>query len=389
VRILHIGKYYAPERGGIESQTQALCEWMAARGHAVAALVHQRPGIWRTTRETLAGVDVRRVACIAAPVYTPLSPTFPLALSRALREIEPDLIHVHLPNASAFALLASPAARRLPWIVHWHADIPPDALDWRLRTGYAFYRPLEQAILKHASAIVATSNAYLDASAALAPWRDKTTVIPLGVDDVELVQAQPDLWPSGDGLCLLAVGRLSHYKGFDVLIDALTRAPHARLLLIGEGEEADALRRRAAAPALAGRIRFAGATDDETLQAAYAAADALVLPSLDRGEAFGLVLLEAMRARVPVIASAIPGSGIGEVVVDGESGLLVPPGDARALAAVIRSIGNPKLRQRLAAGGRARWESRFTLEGAARAWLELYADRRANRGGADKATDRG
>jgi glycosyltransferase involved in cell wall biosynthesis len=125
------------------------------------------------------------------------------------------------------------------------------------------------------------------------------------------------------------------------------------------------------------------------LQAAYAAADALVLPSLDRGEAFGLVLLEAMRARVPVIASAIPGSGIGEVVVDGESGLLVPPGDARALAAVIRSIGNPKLRQRLAAGGRARWESRFTLEGAARAWLELYADRRANRGGADKATDRG
>lgn len=376
MRILHIGKYYAPERGGIESQTQALCEWMAARSHPVAALVHQRPAIWRTTRETLAGVDVRRVACIAAPVYTPISPTFPIALSRALREIEPDLLHVHLPNPSAFALLASRAARRVPWIVHWHADIPPDARDWRLRAGYALYRPFEQAILKRASAIVATSQAYLDASIALAPWRSKATVIPLGVDDIVLPEAQPDLWPSGTGLRLLAVGRLSHYKGFDVLIAALAQTPDARLLLIGDGEEAEALRRLAAAPSVAGRIRFAGATDDAMLQAAYATADALVLPSLDRGEAFGLVLLEAMRARVPVIASAIPGSGIGEVVVDGESGLLVPPGDADALAAAIRSIGDAALRRRLAIAGRERWENRFTLERAAQAWLALYADRR-------------
>lgn len=374
MRILHIGKYYAPMRGGIESQTQALCEWMAARGHAVAALVHQRPGMLRTTRETLAGVDLRRVACIAAPVYTPLSPTFPRALSRALREAEPDLIHVHLPNVSAFALLANRTARRLPWIVHWHADIPPDARDWRLRAGYTFYRPFEQAILKRASAIVATSQAYLDASAALAPWRGKASVIPLGVDDAALPEARPDLWPAGGGLRLLAVGRLSHYKGFAVLIEALARAPDARLLLIGEGEEADALRRLASAPDFAGRIRFAGAADDATLQAAYAAADALVLPSLDRGEAFGLVLLEAMRASVPVIASAIPGSGIGEVVADGESGLLVPPGDAPALAAAIRTIGDAALRRRLAMNGRARWESRFTLERAMRAWLGLYAD---------------
>jgi glycosyltransferase involved in cell wall biosynthesis len=281
-----------------------------------------------------------------------------------------------LPNASAFALLASPAARTTPWIVHWHADIPPDALDWRLRAGYAFYRPFEQAILRRASAIVATSSAYLDASAALAPWRGKASVIPLGAGDVELPEARPDLWPAGDGLRLLAVGRLSHYKGFDVLIDALTRASDARLLLIGEGEQAEALRRLAAASAVAGRIRFAGAVDDATLQGAYAAADALVLPSLDRGEAFGLVLLEAMRARLAVIASAIPGSGIGEVVVDGESGLLVPPGDVDALAAAIRSIGDATLRRRLATGGRSRWEKRFTLERAAQAWLALYADRR-------------
>ena len=90
MRILHLGKYYAPERGGIESYTRALCEWSVARGHALAALVHQRPRTWRTTRENIGGVEVRRVACLGAPVYTPLSPTFPLELSRALRELAPD-----------------------------------------------------------------------------------------------------------------------------------------------------------------------------------------------------------------------------------------------------------------------------------------------------------
>jgi glycosyltransferase involved in cell wall biosynthesis len=374
MRILHLGKYYAPERGGIESHLRALCEWTAARGHAVAALVHQRPGTWRTTRETIGGVEVRRVACIGAPVYTPLSPTFPLELARALHDFEPDLLHLHLPNPSCFSLLASARARHLPWIVHWHSDIPPDAPDWRLRFGYRAYRPFEQALLKRASAVVATSEAYLDASAALAPWRAKTSVIPLGTDDVTLPPARPELWPAGDGLRLLAVGRLSHYKGFDVLIDALARTAQTRLLLIGEGECADDLRRLAIERDLGNRIRFAGALDEETLLAAYAAADALVLPSLNRGEAFGLVLLEAMRARLPVIASAIPGSGIGEVVVDGETGILVTPGDAAALAAAIGRMDGPELRRRLGAGGRRRWETQFTLESAAQRWLALYAN---------------
>lgn len=374
MRILHLGKYYAPERGGIESHLRALCEWTAARGHAVAALVHQRPGTWRTTRETIGGVEIRRVACIGAPVYTPLSPTFPLELARALRDFEPGLLHLHLPNPSCFSLFASARARRLPWIVHWHSDIPPDAPDWRLRFGYRAYRPFEQALLKRARAIVATSQSYLDASVALKPWRAKTSVIPLGTDDVTLPPAQPDLWPAGDGLRLLAVGRLSHYKGFDVLIDALKQTAQTRLLLIGEGECADDLRALAVERDLGNRIRFAGALDEETLLAAYATADALVLPSLNRGEAFGLVLLEAMRARLPVIASAIPGSGIGEVVVDGETGILVTPGDAAALATAIGRMNDPELRQRLGAGGRRRWEIQFTLERAAQRWLALYED---------------
>ena len=374
MRILHLGKYYAPERGGIESYTQALCEWTLAQGHAVAALVHQRPGTWRTTREAVDGIEVRRVACIAAPVYTPVSPTYPFELSRALADFAPDLLHLHLPNPSCFALLASARAQRVPWIVHWHSDIPPDAPDWRLRTGYRVYKPFEQALLKRAAAVVATSDAYLNASVALAPWRAKARVIALGAGDVVLPPPRRDIWPDSDGVRWLAVGRLSHYKGFDVLLRALADVPDARLVIVGEGECANELRETAAKCGVAGRVRFAGAVDEATLLAAYASADAFVLPSLNRGEAFGLVLLEAMRARLPVVASAIEGSGIGEVVSDGDSGLLVPPGNAAALAAALARMRDADLRARMGARGRERFEASFTLERSAQRWLQLYQD---------------
>jgi glycosyltransferase involved in cell wall biosynthesis len=173
-------------------------------------------------------------------------------------------------------------------------------------------------------------------------------------------------------LRLLAVGRLSRYKGFDVLLDALARLPGARLLLVGDGECARELRAQAQAGGTSGRIAFAGALPDEALAGAYAAAEAFVLTSLDRSEAFGLVLLEAMRAGLPGVASAIPGSGVGSVVLEGQTGLMVPPADAPALAAALAQLDDAALRARLGTAGRQRWASDFTLEQSARAMRRLY-----------------
>lgn len=384
LRVLHVGKFYAPQRGGIERHVQDLAEWQVAHGIVTQVLVHQPPGRWFGTRDVVDGVTVERAGCIAAPLYAPISPGFPLRLSSMIRRHRPQVLHLHLPNASCFALLASPTARRLPWIVHWHADISPDAKDWRLHVAYRLYRPFEQAVLKRAAAIIVTSQAYCDASVALKPWLAKTQVIGLGLRPAPKSNAPIPDWPPGDGIKLLAVGRLSYYKGFDTLFDALALmrdrrdVPMPRLLLVGEGEHGCRLRKHATEFNLDEYVRFAGGVDDGTLHAAYSNADLFVLPSLDRSEAFGLVLLEAMRASLPVVASAIAGSGVCHVVADDVTGELFAAGDASALAdALTRMTREPARRERMGAAGNQRWRDEFSLQRSASEVAALYARVRA------------
>lgn len=394
MRILHIGKFFPPHPGGIERCMADLCGALHARGVTVAALAHNEPGEKTIQRHEVGGFDVTLAACHGHLLYAPVSPAFPRLLKRSLARIRPDLLHLHLPNTSAFFALLSPAARRLPWIVHWHADIPLDTRRRMLRIAYGIYRPWERAMLRRAAAVIATSEPYRDSSPALAPWRGKTHVIPLGIADGpspatspgdegiaprdSLATLRPRPPASSSRLRVLAVGRLSYFKGIDVLLRAIAEVENASLSIVGDGECRTALQRFAVDLGIAGRVQFAGRIDmDErgaaTLQAAYENADVFCLPSTDRAESFGLVLLEAMRARLPVIASAISGSGVGYVVRDGETGLLVAPGDAGALAQALRRLSaDADLRTRLGSAGAQRWSDEFTLDRAADRVLQLY-----------------
>jgi glycosyltransferase involved in cell wall biosynthesis len=431
MRVLHIGKFFPPHPGGIERCMADLCAALHEHNVEIAALAHAEPGARGSEHRDPAGFDVTLAACHGRLLYAPLSPGFPLALSRTIRRFRPDILHLHVPNTSAFCALLSPAARRLRWIVHWHADIPLDTRQRLLRAAYGVYRHVETAMLRRADAIVATSEPYRDTSAALAPFRAKTHVIPLGIAPnapahttlpVESIGLRGERetyasWPAeahpphpalstiaSDGreekdsparpnasiadsaqpsahsppLRILAVGRLSYFKGIDVLLRAVAQLPRASLLVIGDGGCREALERLARELRIETRVRFAGRIDmdargEAILAAAYANADVFCLPSTDRAESFGLVLLEAMRSRRPVVASAIPGSGVGYVVRDGETGLLVPRGDVSALVvALARLADDAALRSRLGAAGEQRWRDEFTLDRTAERVLELY-----------------
>ena len=162
------------------------------------------------------------------------------------------------------------------------------------------------------------------------------------------------------------------------LIDALALLPPplgARLVVVGDGPERAGLAARARERGLASRVAFRGRVSDAELQAAYRDADVLVLPSVvdARGdtEGLGVVLLEAMAFHVPVVASRL--GGITDIVTDGKTGLLVPPGDAAALAAALRGLAEDRTRaRRLAEAGHQVLQERFSWPAITARWLAVY-----------------
>jgi len=219
-RVLHVGKYFPPATGGMERFLGDLVGAQRAAGGDVSVLVH-------ASESTDSRADppwVMRCPVWFRLIFAPISPAFPIWLSRAIRRFAPDVLHLHMPNLSGFWALLLPAARALPWVVHWHADVVPSQFRLALRLSYPHYRIFERAVLERALAIVATSPQYLEASSALRPWRLKCHVIPLGLDPGRLAEIGPKetvgLW-HGNGLRLLSIGRLTYYKGFDTLIRAV------------------------------------------------------------------------------------------------------------------------------------------------------------------------
>ena len=174
---------------------------------------------------------------------------------------------------------------------------------------------------------------------------------------------------AGEGTRLLFVGRLAAVKGLPVLIEAMGTAtrgtPDLHLTLIGDGADRAALERQVEAAGLSAHVTFAGYKSQAEVADALTRTDVFVLPSFAEG--VPVVLMEALAARVPVIATRV--AGVGELVEDGVSGLTVPPGDAGSLAdAIARLAKDQALRARMGEAGRAKVEAEYDQQAEA-AWL--------------------
>jgi glycosyltransferase involved in cell wall biosynthesis len=382
LRVLHVGKYYPPFAGGMENFLADLLGALRETGIDARGLVHDHstPRSRKRGRGDLPQPDyVRRVPSYGTLLYSPLSPGFPSALQKQIRDFQPDLLHLHLPNTSAFWALAISCARQLKWVIHWHSDVVPSSIDGRMSTAYRFYRPFEQAVLNRATSVVATSDRYLASSEPLRRWRHKCGVIPLGLDPKRFRRPAPRdvqwagaLWGSVKHR-VLSVGRLTYYKGHEILIRAAASLDRTRILVVGEGQIGGRLRGLAESMGLSDKVRFLGSVSEPKIRSLFSTCDCLCLPSIERTEAFGLVLLEAMVFGKPVVASDIPGSGVGWVVKHGETGLLVDPGNHVDLSGVLRRmLGNPNMLAEMGEAGRKRFEALFRIEAIASNVTRLY-----------------
>jgi len=356
MRILHLGKYFPPVAGGMERFLGDLVGAQRDSGDIASVLVHGNA-------EATDPPWLRRVPVWFRLFFAPISPAYLLWLRRAIRDYRPEVLHIHLPNVSAFWALMLPSARKLPWVVHWHADIELSRRS--LRLAYPHYHLFERAVLEKAERVIVSSREYLAASAPLRSWRDKCDVIPLGVDPARLPDVMAtagDRYWRGDGLRLLAVGRLTYYKGFETLIRAVAGNAGLDLVIVGEGEERPRLERLISETRELPHARLLGELNDDALMALMATCDVFCLPSCERTEAFGIVLLEAMRYGKPLVVSDIEGSGVRWVAREGQNAIAVATGDVPAWRAALQALAaSPEERARLGTLGLFRYHREFDI----------------------------
>jgi glycosyltransferase involved in cell wall biosynthesis len=363
MRVVQLGKYYYPHMGGIETHLDLLCRSLSHSVDVEAVVFN----IGRETlREAVEGVSVTRCGTLVTFASSPVSPAMAWELSKR----NYDVLHLHTPNPlAAAAYLASRKPRRHALVVTHHSDIVRQA---RLKH---LVSPVMRMVLERADAILTTSPNYLASSKELEPFRTKCHVVPYGLD---LQALAPDegarstaarIRAQHPGPLVLSVGRLIYYKGFDVAIEAM-KGTAATLLIIGEGPLRASLEAKARALDVADRVAFVGEVHNRSLLPYYLAADLFVLASVARSEAFGIVQLEAMACRVPVVNTALD-SGVPFASRHGDTGITVPPGDAIALGAAIRRLlGDADLRRHYGERGRARVEAEFSVgQMAAAIWL--------------------
>ncbi|HYT05205.1 MAG TPA: glycosyltransferase family 4 protein [Gemmatimonadales bacterium] len=297
------------------------------------------------------------------------------AIWRLCRRQRYDVIHVHWPLPLALFGWAAQRARPVPLVTTFYGV----ELRW-VKSAMPFLKRFLAWAARRADRVVAISSYTAREVRELVDV--PVEVIPYTASFPETAPRQPHGGARGaqEPFTVLFVGRLVERKGVSHLIAALARLDRSvpgRLVIVGEGPERSRLEEDARRHGVTDRVEFRGRVSAQELGAAYASASVFVLPSvLDaRGdtEGLGVVLLEAMHHEVPVIGSRI--GGITDIVVDGESGLLVPPGDDEALATALRTLAqDPALAARLGAGGRERLRAEFSWDAILRRWEKLYRE---------------
>ncbi|HVM67022.1 MAG TPA: glycosyltransferase family 4 protein [Acidimicrobiales bacterium] len=351
MRIAQVCPYSLTLPGGVQAQVMGLTRVLRALGHEARVLGPcdgPPPEPWVTPL----GVSIPTASNGSVAPIAP-DPSAALRTIRALHDEEFDVVHLHEP------LVPGPPLTAL--IV---ADVPRLGTFHRAGGSLAYrrLRPVVRRLAKRLDARCAVSEAA--AATAAAALGGRYEVLFNGIEVDRFASAEP--WPT-EGPTILFMGRHEPRKGLAVLLEAMARLPSDVRLWVGsDGPQTRQLQSQYAGDP---RIAWLGRIDDAEKARRLRGADVFCAPSLG-GESFGVVLLEAMAAGAPVVASDL--SGYRTVARAGVDALLVPPGEEEPLAAALcRVLGDPALSAELRSSGE-RHVAGFAMECLAHRYLELY-----------------
>lgn len=365
MRVVHISKVTGV--AGSERHLLLLLDGLRARGVEATMLVLEDPA--KPPPAFYAALTERGIPFEIVPIHGHLDPGLTRRLINILRSRTPDVVHTHLIHGDLYGLRAARRAGVPAAVSSRHNDNP-------FRQN-PILKLANRAAMRRADRVIAIS-------AALAGFvirtegmpDDKVTVIRYGLeprtfppDAASEARTRLDLPPEVPVIGFF--GRLIAQKGVDVLLEAFARLriehPDARLVIVGDGDLRASLEAQTSALGLGACVTFTGWVDDAP--ALMPGCDVIAMPS--RWEGFGLVALEAMNARCPLVASRV--SALPEIVVDGETGRLVPPDDPGELAkAVGEMLGDKDRARAMGEAGHARLVAEFGVERMVGQTLALY-----------------
>ncbi len=367
MKILQLGRFYPPELGGIETVIFEIAEGLNANGIACDVLCSNKEN--RLEISNMGQYKVVRSASITHILSTSISPSLILQLKKLIKEY--DIIHLHHPDPMAtLALLMCRPKQKI--VVHWHSDII------RQKFALLFYRPVQDRLLRRCNKIIVTSKNYLDTSEHLKKYKEKAEVVQIGINaemsinHLKLIELKEKF---KNKIVIFGLGRHVYYKGFQYLIDSATYLDDNFVIIIGgDGPLTATLMQRAGEKKLGSKIFFTGRIPFSEIHSYFELCDIFCLSSIERTEAFGVVLLEAMSIGKPLVATNIRGSGANWVNQHNVTGLNVEPQNAEALAKAFITIGSdPDLRQRFSKQSKARYQSSFTREAMVDQLISLYS----------------
>lgn len=386
MKILHIGKYYPPALGGIEYFLRDLACEQAKVGHKVKVLCHQEQRSIKGFWEKREGIDIHRTGTWGTLVYAPISPSFPKAIYKIMKSFVPDVLHIHMPNLSAFWILRF--VRFVPIVIHWHSDVITSNQQRALRLLYPGYKVFERKLLRKAYKIIVTSKEYLNASTPLQEFKSKCIVIPLGISPARMTNIQDIKFPNREiefveplknlykaKFIVFSAGRFTYYKGFEYLVRAAELLPQVKFLLAGNGPLWPKLHKMCQLNGRLNNVSLLSQVSDQELHYYLSQCDLFCLPSVEKTEAFGLVLLEAMYYGKPLLTTNVHGSGIKEVNIHNYNGLVVEPRSEREIARGVEEfLLRPEFKKNAGENSKKRLFANFLISDVAKNINHIYQD---------------
>ncbi len=346
MRILHIGKYYPPMRGGMETLIRDIAEQQVSDGHQVTVWVHNHAfnALTSKTEESTVEINGQPLRLIrqksTRPIlFTPFKLGVRKTLRRLVREWRPDVVHVHWPSFTAMMPSFTRALQNTPLVISWHSDIITEGASWGIKMAHRVLKPLQNRLLRRADAVIASSEEYLRHSNTLPAFSDRCVVIPLGVRP-RIVDAQAGAnvhWRSG-ALRIYSLGRLTFYKNHALLIRAAAQMPEVQVKIAGGGQLHGALQQLIERLDCGDRVELLGEVDQATADGCLASCDAFCFPSNDRAESFGLALLEAMHNDKVAVISDTPGSGMRWLAEEYPKSIRFSPNDTESLIQALQKV---------------------------------------------------